>query len=387
MAGNINKMKVLVTDANNRIALAVIRALGENGVKVSSLEQEQFTKQKPICFSSRYVSKRFIIPPISKPEGLSKLLEYAQGHDIILPVSINMILPVVQNRALFEQAGIRVPYPSLDQLKTANSKTKLLELAKDIGIAIPATYHIKDLSELSGLLSKATFPLVIKLPDDEGLYLAPEKRYAIVYDRASFEHAYLKMHRLKQFPLVQEYIQGDGFGFSALLAKSSQALAYFCHKRLRQYPPSGGPSTLCESIYSQPLIDQGLKLLKALNWTGIAMVEFKKDARDNQYKLMEINPRFWGSLPLALHSGVNFPYLLCKMALDENVTPVLKYKTGQKTRFLFLDISSVFSAFTGQNKIPWEFFTDLLDFGIKDGIFSCVDPRPALQYLKNKLYL
>lgn len=380
-------MKVLVTDANNRIALAVIRALGENGVEVSSLEQEQFARQKPICFSSRYASKRFIIPPISKPEGLSKLLEYTQGHDIILPVSINMILPVVQNRALFEQGGIRVPYPSLDQIKTANNKTKLLELAKNIGIAIPTAYHIKDISELPRLFAKAMFPLVIKLSDDEGLYLSPEKRYAIVHDRASLEHAYLKMHRLKEFPLVQEYIPGDGFGFSALLDKSSQALAYFCHKRLRQYPAVGGPSTLCQGINSQALIDQGLKLLKALNWTGIAMVEFKKDARDNQYKLMEINPRFWGSLPLALHSGVNFPYLLCRMASNENIAPVLKYQAGQKTRFLFLDISSAISALTGQKRIPWEFLSDLLDFGIKDGIFSCADPRPALQYLKNKLYL
>ncbi|MDI6732371.1 MAG: ATP-grasp domain-containing protein [Planctomycetota bacterium] len=394
-------MKVLVTDANNRVALSVVRALGESGVKVSSLEQEQFAHHRPLCFDSKYVGKRFIIPPIERgTRTIEKLLRYATGHDIILPVSINMLFAVVKNRTLFEKQGIRVPYHSLEQIRTANNKTELLKLAKDIQVPIPETYFITDLSEISALTSpsvgtvspssgrtcRVNFPLVIKLSDDEGLYLKPQKRYCIVSDKITAEKIYLKMHEIKPFPLIQEYIEGDIFGFSALLNKG-KPMAFFCHKRLRQYPLSGGPSTLCEGIYDRTLIEQGMRLLKVLDWTGIAMVEFKKDTRDNQYKLMEINPRFWGSLPLAIRSGINFPYLLCQMAMQQPITPTLKYKIGEKTRFLFLDIGAVFVDKQTNLKIMINFFNDLLDSNIKDGIMDSADPRPALRYIRNRLGL
>lgn len=385
-------MKILVTDGNNRIALSVIRALGQHGVKISCLEQKPFALNNPICFSSKYVTEKNIIPPIETGFlAINKLLEYAHGHDIILPVSINMILTIVQNRSLFEKEGIAIPYPSTEQIKLANNKTSILDIARNVGISIPTTFKIKHLSELSGLSHKLQFPVVIKLSNDEGLYLKPEKRYVIVIDKTLLEETYIKMHQIKEFPLIQEYIQGEGYGFSALLDNNSNALAFFCHKRLREYPAIGGPSTLCESIYDKNLVEYGIKLLKALNWTGIAMVEFKKDVKDNKFKLMEINPRFWGSLPLAIQSGVNFPYLLCKMKLGASVSPVLRYKLGIKTRFLFLDIRSVFSELqhNRQTKLKTlsEFFRDLLDFNIKDGIFSCSDPRPTIQYLKNHLRL
>jgi biotin carboxylase len=82
----------------------------------------------------------------------------------------------------------------------------------------------------------------------------------------------------------------------------------------------------------------GIKLLKALNWYGVAMVEFKMDPRDGKLKFLEINPRFWGSLPLAIASGVDFPYLLYRMAMDGDIEPVLKYKVGVKCRNLIKDV-------------------------------------------------
>lgn len=86
------------------------------------------------------------------------------------------------------------------------------------------------------------------------------------------------------------------------------------HKRIRELYTMGGPSTCAISVYDPKLLDYGLKILGALNWHGIAMVEFKKDSKDGTFKLMEINPKFWGSLDLAIASGIDFPYLLYKMA-------------------------------------------------------------------------
>ncbi|MFH1228099.1 MAG: ATP-grasp domain-containing protein [Planctomycetota bacterium] len=382
-----NGLKVLVTDANNRITLAIIRALGRTGAKITAVEQEPFALKTPIGFYSKYVSNTFIIPSLeTEDKCLIKLLAYAKGHDIILPVSINMVLAVVKNRAIFEKEGIAVPYANIDKIKTANNKSKLLDLAQKFGVPIPKTQRLSSTSELSRLKNELLFPIVIKITNDEGLYLPPEKRYAIVRKPEHLEKTYQEIHQIKEFPLIQEYIEGDGYGFSALLDKNSEVKAIFCHKRIREYPPSGGPSVLCESIYDPVLVESGIKLLRAINWQGIAMVEFKKDKRDNTYKLMEINPRFWGSLPLAIFSGVNFPYLLCQCVSGKILQPVLKYQVGVKVRFTLLDLISLYGRLKkGNIKSAHDFITNFFDTNIKEGLLDWSDPRPFFRYLINHL--
>jgi predicted ATP-grasp superfamily ATP-dependent carboligase len=87
-------------------------------------------------------------------------------------------------------------------------------------------------------------------------------------------------------------------------------------------------------VHHPQIEELGIRLLRALQWYGVAMVEFKVDPRDNQPKLMELNPRFWGSLALAIHAGVDFPYLLYKMAMGEEFDPALDYKEGVRCRWL-----------------------------------------------------
>jgi predicted ATP-grasp superfamily ATP-dependent carboligase len=148
--------------------------------------------------------------------------------------------------------------------------------------------------------------------------------------------AYQEVHRQFPFPLIQERIPpaSEAFGLAALLDGRGQVKASFAHRRLREYPVRGGPSTLRESVHHPQIEELGIRLLQSLHWYGVAMVEFKVDPRDNQPKLMEINPRFWGSLALAIHAGVDFPALLYKMAMGEEFDPVLEYTVGARCRWL-----------------------------------------------------
>jgi predicted ATP-grasp superfamily ATP-dependent carboligase len=86
------------------------------------------------------------------------------------------------------------------------------------------------------------------------------------------------------------------------------------------------------------LVEQSAELLRAMNWQGVAMVEFKLDQRDGQAKLMEVNGRFWGSLQLAVDAGVNFPLLLYRLALGEDVPAQTQYRIGTKSRWLLGDL-------------------------------------------------
>lgn len=94
-----------------------------------------------------------------------------------------------------------------------------------------------------------------------------------------------------------------------------ELVAYFMHERIHEVPPTGGPSAM--ATFDDPeLIAVGSKVLCGeLKWHGVAMVEFKKDVKDDLYKLIQMNPKFWGSLGLSIATGVDFPYLLMQMAV------------------------------------------------------------------------
>ena len=96
-------------------------------------------------------------------------------------------------------------------------------------------------------------------------------------------------------------------------------------------PPSGGVSVLCESVpLRKPLVDYALRILQSAAWHGVAMVEFKLDARSGIPHLMEVNGRFWGSLQLAIDAGVDFPWLLYQLAATGSAQPpAAPYATGR----------------------------------------------------------
>ncbi len=95
---------------------------------------------------------------------------------------------------------------------------------------------------------------------------------------------------------------------------------------------------MARSFYDPELQSIGIRILKKLNWHGVAMVEFKKDAKSGEYKLIEINPKFWGSLGLAIASGVDFPYLASKMCMEGDIEPVYDYDRNLIYRWILPDL-------------------------------------------------
>src|SRR6185503_992863 len=176
-------------------------------------------------------------------------------------------------------------------------------------------------------------PAVVKLRDDAGTVLDPGQRYSVGRTPDDVRRAYRKLHSIKPFPLIQEKVEGPGYGVG-VFAERGRVIASFAHRRLREYPVTGGPSSACVSVVDDRLTGYAAAVIRELGWSGVAMVEFKKD---DDYRLMEVNPRFWGSLPLATRAGVNFPDLLCRHAMGEAVAGPFPYEAGVKLRFLPLD--------------------------------------------------
>lgn len=375
-------MKVLVTDGANRVALAVVRALGRAGAEVAVVEQERFALKPPASFRSRFVTRHDVLPTLSDDGAfIDALVERSADADVLLPVSTNVVLACAASRDRFRA---RLPVPPAPLLRRANDKSAMLAIARKAGVPIPVTYAPEDDEELDEVVSRVRLPAVVKLRDDAGTVLEPGQRYAIGRTAEELRDAYRRLHALKAFPLIQEKIEGAGYGVG-VLAEDGRVLASVAHRRIREYPVTGGPSTICISVDDPRLTAYAAALIRELGWSGVAMVEFKKG---DDYRLMEVNPRFWGSLPLATLAGVNFPALLCRRAMGEDLGAPPRARADVRLRFLPLDAAAAVSALRDpERRWPYllGFVRDLFDPRIRDGIVDPGDLDASLVYLANHL--
>ncbi len=186
-------------------------------------------------------------------------------------------------------------------------------------------------------------------------------------------------------PFVQARLpaEGPGIGVSFLLDGSHQVRAGFVHRRLREYPVTGGPSTLRESYTHEQAYADALRLLQDLKLVGVAMVEFKIDTRTGQANLLEVNPRFWGSLALAVDAGVNFPLLWTLMALGEDFAPITSYRLGHRCRWLLPGDILHFL----HNPNRWQLEPSFFRFRAPDQTYDIIDPHDPLPILGTILAL
>jgi hypothetical protein len=169
-------------------------------------------------------------------------------------------------------------------------------------------------------------------------------------------------------------------------------VAAFQHRRLREFPPTGGASSLRESVeLDGDLYDHARRLLGELGWTGLAMVEFRR-GRDGVGYLMEVNGRVWGSLPLAVIAGVDFPGMLADLLLGGPPPPerpvATDYRRGIRARNLRLDVAWIGAVLTGRHRhkaLPWpgrgaalRAIVSLADPRVADDLMRWSDPGPGL---------
>ena len=383
----LSGVRAIVTDAETRLGLHVIRSLGRAGCRVTALANQ--ASGPVIGFSSRYAAERIRLPQGDYWETLPAALEeLGPEHDLLMPISAFSITVVATSRERIEPL-IKLFIPELEAFKLASDKRSTTEAGRRSGVPIPETYGSPEPSEVvdwaEGLRDR--LPLVVKFSDEERAEAwAPSERYRIVRSHQELAREYARMHEIAAYPLVQEYVDGDGFGFFTVMDPRGEPVGSFCHRRLREYPISGGPSTLCESYHDPALVETGIRLLKALDWRGVAMVEFNQYRSTGEYKLLEINPRFWGSLPLAMHCGMDFPLYQAQIALGMRPTPPAGYPIGRKMRFFFPDLLAVREEWRSgpKGKVFRRYLGELLDLSIKDGIFDVDDPRPLFTYLGEK---
>lgn len=390
--------KVIVTDSSERAALAVIRSLGRRDIEVIAADSTSFNSG----FLSKYCSRRIIYPSPQKDkkkfvESMLHLVR-TQDFDLLIPITDFTMIPILERKDEFEEY-IKVAIPPYETAIKALDKAQTIKIAEEHGIPCPKTFLVEDFEVLKKIAKDLRYPVVIK-PRMKILWIleraiilkVTEMNYAYNCEDLMTKYAKI-MSRFKGFEithdlfLVQEYTKGEGYGVEALM-HNSKVNAIFMHKRLREYPIMGGASTLRVSVKNEKLEKFAIDLLKAMQWEGVAMVEFKVEEKSKDIKLMEVNGRFWGSLPLAISAGVDFPFLLYKVTMDEDISTCYDYKVGIMQKWLLPgDLLWLCDSFRGDVKSMLRSIAGFLDtLGIPDDVISLNDFSPTIGALLSALH-
>jgi len=348
--------RILVTDAHLASALAVIRSLGRQGHHVIAGSSQRTSPG----FFSRWAGERVRYPdPALDPATAAAALLKVVGEravELVIPVTDETILALSLQRDRIEEL-CPVALPGADALAVARDKWSTLALARRLCVPTPPSALIATAAEAEQVTSDFRWPIVIKpLASRVVNRRGSIERLGVAYASSAAELAY-HMRKLEGLcpAILQEYTAGTGVGVE-VLAWKGEVLVAFQHRRLREVPITGGASSFRESVALDPvLLDHTSRLLQELEWTGLAMIEFKAGACGPT--LMEINGRIWGSLPLAVKSGIDFPALLAERYLSphpaESEVRQFLYKLGVRSRHLELELVWVASVLRGARRYPF----------------------------------
>ncbi|MFV0476238.1 MAG: ATP-grasp domain-containing protein [Parahaliea sp.] len=335
--------QVLVLDADTLPALAIVRSLGRAGASVICASHEA----KPISARSRYSSLVLCYPsPLAQPTEfllwLEQILNTRPNIGMVIPVTERTLVPISKH---FDTPALRARFAIAEHnaLEQVLDKSLTANLAERCQVPQPASWTLHQPEDLSTIVPELTFPVVIKPGrsiTQGNTQDSTRQSMNVCYAHSPQELINLCQSMLSSTHLIlQEYFSGEGIGIE-LLAAQGEIVYAFQHRRLHEVPLSGGGSSLRVSEEPIPeLLTASKQLIRELQWQGVAMVEFKWQPLTRRFILIEINGRFWGSLPLATAAGADFPQLLWHQHYQRPIPVLPAFKRNLRCRKLSADLA------------------------------------------------
>jgi len=367
----------VVIGANYR-ALAVVRSLGRRAVPVRVVR----TDDHALAGRSRYTNSRATWPTGDEGARADWLVHLAERERltgwVLIPTHDEDAALVARHHDALAQV-YRVTTPAWETLRDAYDKRRTHALARSIGLDQPWTMFPTSSADLA--LADGRFPVVIKPAYKPSANRLTTDKAWRADDAATLRRHYEDACHLvdPSILMVQELVPGDGcaqLSFGALCSDGA-VLAAVTARRTRQYPMDfGRASSFVETIDDPAVSRDARRLLRAMRWTGIVEVEFKRDARSGADKLLDINPRAWGWQSLCGRAGVDLPYLLWRQACGR---PIAGAQSAPGVRWVRMstDVVAAAGEVRARRLSPRSYLHSLrgpLEFAI----FALDDPVPAL---------
>ena len=343
---------------------------------------------RPASRSIREV-RRVPCPDVDLAGFVSELRAFIRSgqHDMVIPTDDQTLTAITRTYDDFkDMTHIGCPPPGITNLVL--NKHRTLEIATKCGIRVPHTILVSNSAELCHLVGKLLFPWVLK-PSAKETNVEESKGFIFL----SGDEVAARFPVAQPFVppmLLQEYCGGVGVGVEMLLHRK-ECLAVFQHRRIAEFPFTGGFSVTALAEPPNPiLVEQSLALLRALSWEGPAMVEFKVNKSDGSVVLMEVNGRYWGTISLPISAGINFPLFHWQLAHNEVPIIPANYAAGTRWRWTaghFLRFHALLANARHSHSARKALLITLwnlpaaLDLSVRDSLLTLSDPMPAIREL------
>jgi predicted ATP-grasp superfamily ATP-dependent carboligase len=302
----VKNLSVLLIDGQSTYALNVIRCLATAGHQVHVLS----TADRASLRVAQPVSSFRLWDGIDGPGALAACEEIARQLQADLCLAIDEQAIAVLAESPDRPSVPIAPIPTVASLRTAVDKWQFAEFSRTWQLPHPPTYLCTPDAEFQRRLAAVRFPVLIK--PRRGGNAAGIRQFR---DREALLRHLDNNPQLFGTTIIQTLIPGEDIDCS-VLCRDGKILAYTIQ---RPFLPSEGfkPPGAVELVHDDDVLRVVRDALMTLNWTGVAHIDLRREAETNDLRILEINPRFWGSVLASLHAGVNFPHLACLAALDE----------------------------------------------------------------------
>jgi len=371
---------VIIVGAEPRKLVTIARSLQRAGVRCIVATPSG----QPLRVSSRAFAS--VVPlrgDTTDSAGALARLARAEGAGWVVPTSDTSLQIVCAGYGEISRVcEVGTPPPAIVQ--RVLDKAITLSIAKQCGVPVPTSVTIPRATDLETALATMRFPIIAK-PGDKSRRSSHDFKTRTFASAEELRAVFVTQTRFGEGLLFQSYHGGQGVGIELLLSQGN-VVTSFQHRRLSENPPSGGVAVvaIAEAVDAK-LLDYSVRLLRALEWDGVAMVEFRHDAATGETALMEVNGRFWGSLPLNTIAGVDFPLYAWQQSQGITPAPPSSYPVGLRVRWTAgaLERAGHVFAELPEDRISLgnalrQLATDFAP-GVKSAMWSWRDPLPAIQ--------
>jgi predicted ATP-grasp superfamily ATP-dependent carboligase len=393
LAQNDRRRRVLAIVGDTQVGLWVVRSLARNGLEVHAITNTREGQSA----HSRYSASAWILDNKPHQDGFdAEILALTDRLDVgsIMPVSEGFHNRLISLRPQFDAAAVHLFSPSRENFDKATDKDYVHQLCLDLDIPVAKGMRLDEFMD-AGAETALKYPLVLRTrrQNVEDVGKVPFKA---VYARNLEE--LLNWH--KQFEsfadnvLVQEYHPGAEEHVQILMHEGEMFMSgdYIGEHHM---PLAGGVTVQRISCHHQPVIDDTVKLLKALGWEGIAGVQFHYDPDTGKYIFLEINPRFSGGLPTVVMAGFEAPFNLWQSRFEPEKMRKSHYRIGLRSRILGGDANWFLGQLRRDELPPGQTHLSKIKAALtimwhcgpwtKDDSFLLTDPKPFVVDFKQML--
>ena len=295
---------VVVLNAYNHCAVTLIRSLGRLGIPVYVVHESQ----RAPSLRSKYCRGAFelSITDLPRDAAIKSLLGIAAtvgGEPLLIPTEDVSCLFVDDNADALRQA-YRFPEQPRGLVRSLSSKREMAVLCKKLAVPTPQASFVDSRPGVMKFGETATFPLMVKPVDNRAFHHLPGAGKAIVANPAELLAVFERLATngaSRPELLLQEYIPGGAesvWMFNGYFDRQSNCLFGITAKKLRQYPPYVGQTSLGIREPNPVVSDTTQRFMRAVGYKGILDIGYRYDLRDGKYKLLDVNPRIGAAFRL-----------------------------------------------------------------------------------------